>query len=144
LAKLHKTILMSYFHFFSEPYAKTKDGVAEVMRLFNLTNAIKKARPEIKEIFREKTLAFPDESSIETNQRHLLSFLNDEVVILFDEHIGYTVQTFELGIWPDHTEADIILKILEFRLPGLAYRKNQHGRLIPNAIRKAFLRKIND
>jgi len=104
----------------NDEFDKTLPDVQALAERFEFADEIKKARPLIKDMFKKRSFAVPDETQTKRNKNKLEHWIVDEYCNeYFQKEIGFTKDTYDSQLWPAKKVADILLKKLEIHFPGV-------------------------
>ena len=87
-------------YFVFSVYEKTKRGILNFTKKYNLKEAVEKAPPKVREMFEKKTLALEGETSVAKNTKILLSWFVADFYGEYEKKIGFTPQTYENKLAP--------------------------------------------
>ena len=104
------------------------------------------ANERVLQIIRDGTLEIPDnrDTTITQNTKAIMKWLFENTYFpVWDKWIGWSVATFEAGLWPGDTQAATLADKLELISRGLTQTKNSTtGKFDPKPIREAFRNRL--
>ena len=125
---------------------KSKEGVYDLLKQFNLPERLQNAESSIQELFHEKTMAYPDATYITRN----ISRLNGWFVKEFNDKdfaktIGFTQETYDLGIWAGTDVAVSLQAKVRAYQPLLLMKVDpKTKKMVPIDIKKSLRRRFYD
>ena len=110
---LHYSVTLFILTISPTEYPKTLKGVLDLVEDFDVEKWLKLAKPEVKEMVRQGTLAIPDWASISGNTTKFLNFyINQAFFGFFEEEIGFANTTHVPGI---AAAKDLVTRIAEWK-----------------------------